>query len=76
MKNILVTIVALFTGLLALFTSLILAIPLAIAALITGKRIQNQMKKQGFAAHVNARQSSNSDSGFIEGEYEDLSSRK
>ena len=46
MKNILVTIVALFTGLLALFTSLILAIPLAIAALITGKRIQNQMKKQ------------------------------
>ncbi|MFS1467681.1 hypothetical protein CSB62_16145 [Vibrio splendidus] len=76
MKNILVTIVALFTGLLALFTSLILAIPLSIAALITGKRIQNQMKKQGFAAHMNTRQSSTNDAGVIEGEYEDLSSRK
>ncbi|WP_114635562.1 hypothetical protein [Vibrio splendidus] len=76
MKNILITIVALFTGLLALFTSLILAIPLAIAALITGKRIQNQMKKQGFAAHMNTRQSSTNDAGVIEGEYEDLSSRK
>ncbi|MGO2319413.1 MAG: hypothetical protein ACTH6O_10625 [Vibrio toranzoniae] len=76
MKNILVTIVALFTGLLALFTSLILAIPLAIAALITGKRIQNQMKKQGFAAHMNTRQSSNNDAGIIEGEYEDLSRKK
>ncbi|WP_299694757.1 hypothetical protein [uncultured Vibrio sp.] len=76
MKNILVTIVALFTGLLALFTSLVLAIPLAIAALITGKRIQNQMKKQGFTTHMTPRQSSTREAGVIEGEYEDLSSNK
>ncbi|MDN3617691.1 MAG: hypothetical protein ACPG5L_01015 [Vibrio gallaecicus] len=48
MKNILITFVALITGFMALITSLLLAIPLAIAAMITGKRLQSKMKKQGF----------------------------
>ncbi|MCG9630526.1 MULTISPECIES: hypothetical protein [Vibrio] len=76
MKNILVTVAALFTGLIALFTSLLLAIPLTIAALITGKKIQKQMSQQGFTSRMNNHYSSNRDAGVIEGEYEDLSNKR
>lgn len=82
MKNIFVTVFALIAGFMALVTSLVLAIPLAIAALITGKRIQNKMKQQGYTAHYaggqfNQSQYSNSaNSNTIEGEFEDLSNKK
>ncbi|MGF1754458.1 hypothetical protein L4C33_12775 [Vibrio makurazakiensis] len=87
MKNIFVTVFALIAGFMALVTSLVLAIPLAIAALITGKRIQNKMKQQGFTTNQSGspftasqfaehHYSKTSDAGVIEGEYEDLSKQK
>ncbi|MBW3695953.1 hypothetical protein EK599_09615 [Vibrio sp. T187] len=82
MKNIFVTVFALIAGFMALVTSLVLAIPLAIAALITGKRIQNKMKQQGYATsyagsqYSNTQYTNNANSDAIEGEYEDLSNKK
>jgi len=68
MKRILVTAFALFAGFMALITSLLLAIPLTIAALVTGKRIQNQMRAQGF-------NSTPENAHVIEGEFEEMSSK-
>ncbi|CAE6945975.1 hypothetical protein [Vibrio sp. B1FLJ16] len=44
MNRIIVTALALITGLFALIFSLLMAIPLTIAALITGKRIEARKK--------------------------------
>ncbi len=44
MNRIIVTALAVITGLFALIFSLIMAIPLTIAALITGKRIETRKK--------------------------------
>ena len=45
MNRIIVTALALITGFFTLVFSVIIAIPLTIAALITGKRIENRVKK-------------------------------
>lgn len=62
MNRFIVTTFALVVGFFALMLSLLLAIPLAIAAIITGKRIEKQLKRHTFT----------SKSGYvIEGEYEE-----
>ncbi|MCL9783492.1 hypothetical protein M9194_18860 [Vibrio sp. S4M6] len=70
MKKYFVLAVAAFVGFFALLTSLFLAIPLAIAALITGKKIQSQLRSQ--RGHAPSQEEN---SRVIEGEYEDLSRR-
>lgn len=72
MKNLFVTAFALFAGFMALITSLILAIPLAIAAIVTGKRIQKQMRDQGFNPTTD---NVHSNSHTIEGEFEEMHSK-
>ncbi len=61
---------ALFIGAFTLAFSLIVAIPLTIAALITGKKIQRNLKAQHEAYSQPAHAS------VLEGEYEDVSSRE
>ncbi|MGY3572034.1 hemolysin E [Vibrio paucivorans] len=68
MNRFFVGIIALVTGMFALIFSLLMAIPLAIAALITGKRIQKQMKQQGYASPFEQPQQAN----VIEGECEEV----
>ncbi|PRQ63932.1 hypothetical protein [Vibrio sp. V01_P9A10T6] len=64
MNRFIVTTFALVVGFFALMLSLLLAIPLAIAAIITGKRIEKQLKRHTFT-HQNGH--------VIEGEYEEKS---
>ena len=63
------TILALFVGVIALLFSLMLAIPLTIAALITGKKIEKSLKMQRTAF------SQQNDAFVLEGEYEDVSKK-
>lgn len=60
---------ALFIGVITLAFSFIVAIPLTIAALITGKKIQRDLKEQYGAFSQPAH------STVLEGEYEDLSNK-
>lgn len=66
MKKVFVTALVLMAGFIALLSSLILVIPLTIAALITGKQIEKKMKNQSFDT---------TSERIIEGEYEEKSSK-
>lgn len=69
MKKALLTIIAMFIGFVTMMFSLLLAIPLTIAAFFTGKRIKKQLD-QDLAQHQQAM-----NGNTIEGEYEEVSSR-
>ncbi|MGR5175647.1 hypothetical protein [Vibrio mediterranei] len=69
MKKALLTIIAMFIGFVAMMFSLLLAIPLTIAAFFTGKRIKKQLDQE-LAQHQQAM-----NGNTIEGEYEEVSSR-
>lgn len=69
MNRFIITALTLITGFFAIAFSLLLAIPLTIAALITGKRLQNQMKRRPFY------QSHRSYGNTIDGEFEEVKSR-
>lgn len=67
MNRVISGILALFIGVFTLLFSLIIAIPLTIAALITGKKIEKSLK-------MNRPEFSKNRSGSVlEGEYEDVS---
>lgn len=68
MKKYLILIFAAFVGFFTLLTSLFLAIPLAIVAVLAGKKVQSQIKSQQQAYYQN-----DEPNRVIEGEYEDLS---
>ncbi|CAH0537563.1 hypothetical protein [Vibrio marisflavi] len=68
MKKYLILIFAAFVGFFTLLTSLFLAIPLAIVAVLAGKKMQSQIKKQ-----QQTYTQTEDPSRVIEGEYEDLS---
>ncbi|MBY6198343.1 AsmA family protein [Vibrio hangzhouensis] len=69
MKKALLTIIAMFIGFVTMMFSLLLAIPLTIAAFFTGKRIKKQLDQE-LAQHQQAM-----NGNTIEGEYEEVSSR-
>ncbi|MFC5079442.1 hypothetical protein VTH8203_02115 [Vibrio thalassae] len=69
MKKALLTVSALFIGFFAMMFSLVMAIPLAIAAYITGNRIKKQLDREL------AQQKQNMHGNTIEGEYEEVSSK-
>lgn len=71
MYRILVTALTLMCGFFALIFSLLIAIPLTIAALITGKRLEKQLKRRPFHQAQN-----NENIHIIEGEYEEVSRRE
>ena len=73
MKQALLTISALFIGFVAMMFSLIMAIPMAIAAYITGNRIKKQLDQE-FARQRQA-QDHSAQGNTIEGEYEEVSSK-
>ncbi|GAL36722.1 hypothetical protein ACP3V5_12270 [Vibrio maritimus] len=73
MKQALLTISALFIGFVAMMFSLLMAIPMAIAAFITGNRIKKQLDKE-FARQREA-QGQTANGNTIEGEYEEVSSK-
>lgn len=52
MNRFLITLLSLITGVFALIFSLLLAIPLTIAALITGKRLENSSKHARFNSNL------------------------
>ncbi len=66
MKKVVVTALVLMAGFIALLSSLILVVPLTIAALITGKQIEKKMKNQAFNP---------TSERIIEGEYEEKQSK-
>ncbi|AYV24243.1 MULTISPECIES: hypothetical protein [Vibrio] len=69
MKKALLTVSALFIGFVAMMFSLIMAIPLTIAAYVTGNRIKKELDKEL------AQQRQNMQGNTIEGEYEEVSSK-
>lgn len=68
MNRVISGIFALFIGVFTLLFSLVLAIPLTIAAIITGKKIEKSLKMNR-SPFVNE----NNSSSVLEGEYEDVS---
>lgn len=66
MKKFIALAAFIFIGLMTIMTSLVIAIPLTIAAMIAGKKIQRQVK-------ANNSQAGSNPNSVIEGEYEDLS---
>lgn len=71
MNRIIVTTLALITGFFALVFSLVMAIPLAIAALITGKRIEKHVQQVQKEMHEEYRFNTGKDDA-IEGEFEEV----
>lgn len=71
MKRIIVTALALITGLFALVISLIIAIPLTLAALITGKRLDSRIKHMQKET-LQEYQFNTGKSDAIEGEFEEV----
>ncbi|MBY7836045.1 hypothetical protein KW460_03080 [Vibrio fluvialis] len=69
MYRFLVTALTLITGFFALMFSLLLAIPLTIAAIITGKRLEKQLKRRPFY------QAQGNQGNVIDGEFEEVSSQ-
>jgi hypothetical protein len=69
MKKALLTVRAVFIGFVAMMFSLIMAIPLTIAAYVTGNRIKKELDKEL------AQQRQNMQGNTIEGEYEEVSSK-
>lgn len=67
MNRIIVTVLAVITGFLTLAFSLLITIPLAIAALITGKRIEKKVKNMQERYEFDT-----SKGDAIEGEYEEV----
>ena len=67
MNRVISGILALFIGVFTLLFSLIMVIPLTIAAVITGKKIEKSLKMKRSAS------SQQSDRSVLEGEYEDVS---
>lgn len=70
------TLVALSAIILAFFAfvfSLLMAIPLAIAAIITGKKLQSQIKRQQQQYQQSNKEEEQSSNRVIEGEYKDIS---
>ncbi|MFM2587214.1 hypothetical protein [Vibrio sp. TBV020] len=67
MSKVISGILALFIGMFTLLFSLVLAIPLTIAALITGKKIEKSLKMN------RSEFSQNQSRSVLEGEYEDVS---
>jgi len=68
MNRFLVTTLTLITGFFALVFGLLLAIPLTIAALITGKRLEKQLQRRPFYQA----QSNPTHGNTIDGEYEEV----
>ncbi|WED28847.1 hypothetical protein L3V77_23210 [Vibrio sp. DW001] len=66
MKKVFVTALVLMAGFIALLSSLILVVPLTVAALIAGKQIEKKLKNQGFNP---------TSERIIEGEYEEKLSK-
>lgn len=66
MNRIISSVFALFIGMFTILFGLILAIPLTIVALITGKKIEKSLKSQR-AAYSHSNQKS-----VLEGEYEEV----
>lgn len=69
MNRVLFSILAIFVSLFAFVFSLVMVIPLTIAAIITGKKLQNQFKAK-------TQHSSSETHSAIEGEFEDVSNKK
>ncbi|MDC5706069.1 hypothetical protein OPW41_09595 [Vibrio europaeus] len=67
MNRVISGILALFIGVFTLLFSLIMVIPLTIAAVITGKKIEKSLKMNRSAS------SQQKDRSVLEGEYEDVS---
>ncbi|WP_425667630.1 hypothetical protein ACPUEJ_18825 [Vibrio tubiashii] len=67
MNRVISGILALFIGVFTLMFSLIMVIPLTIAAVITGKKIEKSLKMNRSAS------SQQNDRSVLEGEYEDVS---
>ncbi|MCG9682124.1 hypothetical protein L1D31_06030 [Vibrio sp. Isolate23] len=70
MNRMISSVLALFIGFFTIIFGLLLAIPLTIVALITGKKIEKAIKK-----NANAYQQPSKGS-VLEGEYEDVSKSK
>ncbi len=70
MQKTLFTVFALFTGFIAIAFSLILAVPLAIMAIITGKKLQKKMRQS--SAFMYSGHNTASQANVIEGEYEEI----
>ncbi|KHA62358.1 hydroxylamine reductase [Vibrio variabilis] len=68
MNRILTNVFALFIGIFTILFGLILAIPLTIAALITGKKLEKSLK----ANHFNFRDVKQDKECVLEGEYEEV----
>ncbi|CAK4074241.1 hypothetical protein OH458_10160 [Vibrio sp. MarTm2] len=68
MNRILTNVFALFIGIFTILFGLILAIPLTIAALITGKKLEKSLK----ANHFNFRDVKQDKERVLEGEYEEV----
>lgn len=68
MNRILTNMFALFIGIFTILFGLILAIPLTIAALITGKKLEKSLK----ANHFNFRDVKQEKERVLEGEYEEV----
>ncbi|GLO62743.1 hypothetical protein MACH09_32510 [Vibrio sp. MACH09] len=66
MNRVLFSVLAIFTTIITMVFSLIMVIPLTIAAVITGKQLQNKFKADAEAASYQQRSA-------IEGEFEDVS---
>lgn len=73
MNRFLIILLSMITGVFALIFSLILAIPLGIAAFITGKRVEKQLKAHPFSFKASSTEPNQSN--VIEGECEEIPSR-
>ncbi|EJL6337364.1 hypothetical protein ACTJ2S_001193 [Vibrio cholerae] len=73
MNRFLITLLSLITGVFALIFSLLLAISLTIAALITGKRLEKQLKARAF--QFKSSETYQPHANVIEGECEEISPR-
>ncbi len=67
MKNLVSSIVVLFVGFFTLLMGLILAIPLTVLALVTGKKLQRRNKVSS------ATDNTRTQGAVLEGEYEEVS---
>ncbi|MEF2482548.1 hypothetical protein V4D09_04490 [Vibrio mimicus] len=74
MNRFLITLLTMITGVFALMFSLLLAIPLAIAAFITGKRLEKQLKYRAF--QFNQQAAYQSRTHVIDGECEEIKPRR
>lgn len=68
MSRFIVTALTLVTGFFAVMFGLLLAIPLTLLAIITGKRLEKQMKRRPFYQEQNNAQ-------VIEGEFEEVNAK-